>query len=198
MHVPPLISTLAMQTILKGIAFLITNALPVKGVSDSFKYLGQGYLWGWIPVPFLTMLLLFVVGWWFLEKSYFGRRIYVVGGNKEAARLSGIDTKKVIISTYALCGFFAALAGILMAGRLGSGQPSIGTNFPMDVLTATVLGGISVNGGKGSIVNVFFGAFIMGILSNGMIMLGLNEYWQWLVKGFVLLFAVSMSNLKSK
>lgn len=85
-----------------------------------------------------------------------------------------------------------------MAGRLGSGQPSIGTNFPMDVLTATVLGGISVNGGKGSIVNVFFGAFIMGILSNGMIMLGLNEYWQWLVKGFVLLFAVSMSNLKSK
>lgn len=198
MHVPPLISTLAMQTILKGIAFLITNALPVKGVSDSFKYLGQGYLWGWIPIPFLTMLLLFVVGWWFLEKSYFGRRIYVVGGNKEAARLSGIDTKKVIISTYALCGFFAALAGILMAGRLGSGQPSIGTNFPMDVLTATVLGGISVNGGKGSIVNVFFGAFIMGILSNGMIMLGLNEYWQWLVKGFVLLFAVSMSNLKSK
>jgi ribose transport system permease protein len=143
------------------------------------------------------MLVLFVLGFWIMHKSYFGRWIYAVGGNIEAARLSGIDTTKVRICTYAFCGLFTALAGVLMAGRLGSGQPSIGSGFEMDVLTATVLGGVSVNGGKGRIVNVFVGVFIMGILGTGMIMVGLNEYWQWVIKGLVLIFAVTMSNLKA-
>lgn len=196
LHIPALIATLAMQTILKGIAFLLTNALPVKNISDTMKFLGQGRFFGSLPVPFVIMLVLFVFGWWFLEKSYLGRRIYAVGGNMEAARLSGINTQLVCIIAYAMCGVFAALAGVLMCGRLGSGQPSIGADFPMDVLTATVLGGVSVNGGKGTIVNVLFGAFIMGVLSTGMIMMGLSDYWQWVVKGLVLLFAVSMSNLK--
>lgn len=198
LRIPALISTLAMQTMLKGVAFLLTNALPVKNLPPAMKALGQGRVFGSIPVPLLIMLGLFVFGWWFLGRTFFGRRVYAVGGNEEAARLSGINTKAVIIITYALCGLFAALAGVLMAGRLGSGQPSIGTDFPMDVLTATVLGGISVSGGKGTLVNVLFGAFIMGVLSNGMIMLGLSDYWQWVVKGLVLLFAVAMSNLKSK
>lgn len=194
--IPALIATLAMQTVLKGVAFLLTNALPVKNISDTMKFLGQGRFLGVIPVPFAIMLVLFVFGWWFLEKSYLGRRIYAVGGNLEAARLSGINTKFVAILAYAMCGVFAALAGVLMCGRLGSGQPSIGADFPMDVLTATVLGGVSVNGGKGTIINVLFGAFIMGVLSTGMIMLGLSDYWQWVIKGIVLLFAVAMSNLK--
>lgn len=195
LHIPALISTLAMQTILKGIAFLLTNALPVKGMTKQFKYLGQGYLFGFFPIPLLVMLIMFALGMWILNRTSFGRRLYAVGGNPEAARLSGINTKKVMILTYAICGMFAALSGILMAGRLGSGQPSIGADHPMDVLTAAVLGGISVNGGKGNIVNVLFGAFIMGILSNGMVMLGINEYWQWVLKGIVLLLAVTLSNL---
>ena len=195
LHIPALISTLAMQTILKGISFLLTNALPVKGISKEFKFLGQGYLFGFFPIPLLVMLVMFVLGIWILNYTRFGRRLYAVGGNPEAARLSGINTKKITILTYALCGMFAALSGILMAGRLGSGQPSIGADFPMDVLTAAVLGGISVNGGKGNIINVLFGAFIMGILSNGMVMLGINEYWQWVLKGIVLLLAVTLSNL---
>lgn len=194
--IPALIATLAMQTILKGAAFLLTNALPVKNIPDSLKFLGQGRFFGALPVPFVIMLVLFVFGWWFLEKSYLGRRVYAVGGNMEAARLSGINTQSICIIAYAMCGLFAALAGVLMCGRLGSGQPSIGTDFPMDVLTATVLGGVGVNGGKGSIINVLFGAFIMGVLSTGMIMLGLSDYWQWVVKGLVLLLAVSLSNLK--
>ncbi len=193
--IPALIATLAMQTILKGAAFLLTNALPVKNILNSLKFLGQGRLFGALPVPFVIMMVLFIFGWWFLEKSYLGRCVYAVGGNMEAARLSGINTQFVCIIAYAMCGLFAALAGVLMCGRLGSGQPSIGADFPMDVLTATVLGGVGVNGGKGNIINVLFGAFIMGVLSTGMIMLGLSDYWQWVVKGLVLLLAVSLSNL---
>ncbi|WP_303857713.1 ABC transporter permease [Aminicella lysinilytica] len=195
LRIPPLISTLAMQTMLRGIAFLVTGALPIKNIPDSFKYLGQGYLGGVFPLPLFIMIFLFLIGCWIMHRSYFGRWIYAVGGNIEAARLSGINTTKVQISTYALCSLFTAFAGVLMAGRLGSGQPSIGEGFEMDVLTATVLGGVSVSGGRGRIMNVLIGALIMGILSTGMIMIGLNEYWQWVVKGLVLIFAVTMSNL---
>lgn len=196
LNIPPLIATLAMQTVLRGIAFLITKALPIKNISPTFKFFGQGYLFGVLPFPLLLMLVMFIFGYWVMHLSYFGRWIYAVGGNIEAARLSGINVIRVRVTTYALCTLFTALAGILMAGRLGSGQPSIGVGFEMDVLTATVLGGVSVNGGKGRIINVFVGVLIMGVLSTGMIMIGLNEYWQWIIKGLVLILAVTMSNIK--
>lgn len=196
LHIPALIATLATQTILKGIAYLITNAVPVKNLTPAYKFLGQGYLMGKIPVPLIITIALFILAWWFLDKTYLGRRIYLAGGNEEAARLSGINTKWTITSTYVLSGVFAAIAGILMASRLGSGQPSVGGGFEMDVITATVLGGISVNGGKGKVVNVFVGACIMGVLANGMTMMNINQYQQWIINGLVLLFAVTMSNLR--
>ena len=195
-HIPALIATLATQTILKGIAYLITNAVPVKNLSDTYKFLGQGYLFGIVPVPLVITIALFVLAWWYLDKTYLGRRVYLAGGNDEAARLSGINTKLTITSTYVLSGIFAAIAGVLMAARLGSGQPSVGSGFEMDVITATVLGGISVNGGKGRVVNVFVGACIMGVLANGMTMMNINQYLQWIINGVVLLFAVTMSNLR--
>ena len=195
-HIPALIATLATQTILKGIAYLITNAVPVKNLSDTYKFLGQGYLFGIVPVPLVITIALFVLAWWYLDKTYLGRRVYLAGGNEEAARLSGINTKLTITSTYVLSGIFAAIAGVLMAARLGSGQPSVGSGFEMDVITATVLGGISVNGGKGRVVNVFVGACIMGVLANGMTMMNINQYLQWIINGVVLLFAVTMSNLR--
>lgn len=196
LHIPALIATLATQTILKGIAYLITNAVPVKNLSDIYKFLGQGYVLGIVPVPLLVTIALYVVAWWYLDKTYLGRRVYLAGGNEEAARLSGINTKRTISSTYVLSGIFAAIAGILMASRLGSGQPSVGSGFEMDVITATVLGGISVNGGKGKVANVFVGACIMGVLANGMTMMNINQYLQWIINGLVLLFAVTMSNLR--
>lgn len=195
-HIPALIATLATQTILKGIAYLITNAVPVKNLSDTYKFLGQGYLFGIVPVPLVITIALFVLAWWYLDKTYLGRRVYLAGGNEEAARLSGINTKLTITSTYVLSGIFAAIAGVLMAARLGSGQPSVGSGFEMDVITATVLGGINVNGGKGRVVNVFVGACIMGVLANGMTMMNINQYLQWIINGVVLLFAVTMSNLR--
>ena len=195
-RIPALIATLATQTILQGIAYLITNAVPVKNLSDTYKFFGQGYLFGIVPVPLVITIALFVLAWWYLDKTYLGRRVYLAGGNEEAARLSGINTKLTITSTYVLSGIFAAIAGILMAARLGSGQPSVGSGFEMDVITATVLGGISVNGGKGKVVNVFVGACIMGVLANGMTMMNINQYLQWIINGLVLLFAVTMSNLR--
>ena len=196
LHIPALIATLATQTILKGIAYLLTNAVPVKNLSATQKFLGQGYIFGVIPVPLIITVALYVLAWWYLDKTYLGRRVYLSGGNEEAARLSGINTKWTITGTYVFSGVFAAIAGVLMAARLGSGQPSVGSGFEMDVITATVLGGISVNGGKGKVVNVFVGACIMGVLANGMTMLNINQYLQWIINGLVLLFAVTMSNLR--
>lgn len=196
LHIPALIATLATQTILKGIAYLLTNAVPVKNLSTTYKFLGQGYIFGVIPVPLIITVALYVLAWWYLDKTYLGRRVYLSGGNEEAARLSGINTKWTITGTYVFSGVFAAIAGVLMAARLGSGQPSVGSGFEMDVITATVLGGISVNGGKGKVVNVFVGACIMGVLANGMTMLNINQYLQWIINGLVLLFAVTMSNLR--
>ena len=195
LHIPALIATLATQTILKGIAYLLTNAVPVKNLSATYKFLGQGYIFGVIPVPLIITVALYVLAWWYLDKTYLGRRVYLSGGNEEA-RLSGINTKWTITGTYVFSGVFAAIAGVLMAARLGSGQPSVGSGFEMDVITATVLGGISVNGGKGKVVNVFVGACIMGVLANGMTMLNINQYLQWIINGLVLLFAVTMSNLR--
>ena len=196
LHIPALIATLATQTILKGIAYLLTNAVPVKNLSATYKFLGQGYIFGVIPVPLIITVALYELAWWYLDKTYLGRRVYLSGGNEEAARLSGINTKWTITGTYVFSGVFAAIAGVLMAARLGSGQPSVGSGFEMDVITATVLGGISVNGGKGKVVNVFVGACIMGVLANGMTMLNINQYLQWIINGLVLLFAVTMSNLR--
>lgn len=196
LHIPALIATLATQSILKGIAYLLTNAVPVKNLSATYKFLGQGYIFGVIPVPLIITVALYVLAWWYLDKTYLGRRVYLSGGNEEAARLSGINTKWTITGTYVFSGVFAAIAGVLMAARLGSGQPSVGSGFEMDVITATVLGGISVNGGKGKVVNVFVGACIMGVLANGMTMLNINQYLQWIINGLVLLFAVTMSNLR--
>lgn len=196
LKIPSLICTLAMQTIIKGITYLMTGGSSVSGISDQFKFLGQGFVFGVIPLPLIIMLAVFVVGYFILNRTPAGRKLYAVGGNKEAARLSGIKTNKVVISAFVVSAIMAGIAGVLMAGRLGTGQPSTGADFAMDVLTATVLGGVTLQGGKGFVLNVLIGAFIIGILTNGLVMLGVLEYWQWIIKGFVFLFAVAMSNIE--
>jgi ribose transport system permease protein len=195
LHISSLIATLAVQYILRGTGFLITNAKGIYNLPLGYKFLGQGYLFNIFPFPLLMMFIVFAFGIWILNYTYLGRHIYAVGGNVEAARLSGIKTTKIYMYVFAASGLSAAFAGVLMAARMGSGQASIGADFPMDVITAIVLGGVNINGGSGRIIGVLLGAFIMGILTNGMIMLNLNDYVQWLVKGIVLIFAVAMSNI---
>lgn len=188
--IPPLIATLAMQTALRGATFLISNGYPIYGVPDYMKKIGQGNFFGLFPVPGLIMLVIIILGILLLNKTYIGRHFYALGSNVEAARLAGINVHFTRILTYSLLGFLTGIAGVVMLCRTGSGQPNIANAFEMDVLTACVLGGVSVNGGKGSIPGAIIGAAIIGVLNNGMSIMGANDYWQQVITGAVLLVVV--------
>ncbi|MCR4746496.1 MAG: ABC transporter permease [Lachnospiraceae bacterium] len=189
LNMPPLIMTFSTQTIFEGLAYIICGGIPIFGFSDSFAYIGQGYL-GPIPFPVILLIIAFIIGGFILVKSYFGRYIYAVGGNEEAAELSGIKVKNIKYLVYALSGLFAGIAGVVMLSRTNSGQPTAGKGYEFDVITAVVLGGVSVNGGAGKISNVIAGVLIIGMLSNGMVLLNVSSYMQMVVKGLILAVAV--------
>ncbi|MFV0352394.1 MAG: ABC transporter permease [Oscillospiraceae bacterium] len=188
--IPPLIATLGMMTSVRGIAYIITGGLPVFGFDPTFTKLGQGYL-GVIPIPVIIMLVAFLFGAVYLSKTRAGRHIYGVGGNEEASRLSGVHVKRIKYLVYAVAGVMSALAGVVLLSRTNSGQPNAGQGYEMDVITAVVLGGVSMTGGQGKIGKVIVGVLIMGILTNGMTMLSVYEYTQQFIKGLVLIAAVA-------
>ena len=189
LRMPPLIVTLCGMTILEGLAYIISGGIPIFGFPKGFAVIGQGYV-GPVPVPVIIMVVILAFGSFILEKTYFGRYFYAVGGNEEAANLSGISVKRVKYLVYALSGLFAGIAGIVMLSRTNSGQALAGKGFELDVLTAVVLGGVSVNGGEGKINNVVAGVLILGVLGNGLVLLNVSQYVQMVTKGAVLLLAV--------
>lgn len=191
LEIPPMITTLATMISLRGAVYLVTGGMPVYGLPESFKVLGQGSI-GLIPISMIIMVLVFVIGYIVLNKTVFGRRIYGIGGNIETARLSGVNVKREIYKIYMLVGAFGSLAGLILMSRVNSGQPSAGDGYEMDIITAVVLGGVSVSGGEGKITKVIVGVVFMGVLTNGMMMMNINEYWQRVVKGIVLLVAVAL------
>ncbi|MDO4260767.1 MAG: ABC transporter permease [Eubacteriales bacterium] len=186
---PALIVTFASQTIFAGLAYIICNGTPISRFPESFLVLGQGYV-GPVPVPVILMVVCFAVGAFILIKTYFGRYFYALGGNEEAAELSGIHVKKVKCLVYSLSGLFAGIAGLVMLARANTGQPNAGVGYEFDVITCVVLGGVSVNGGSGKISNVIAGVLIIGVLSNGMVLLNVSSYMQMVIKGIILLLAV--------
>lgn len=190
-HIPPLIATLAFQNVLKGAAYLICQGLPINGFPSWFRVLGQGYI-GFLPVPVLIMIIIYIIGGIVMYKLYFGRYLYALGGNEEAAKLSGIRVNLVKTAVYAVNGFLAGIAGALFLSRLNSGSPTTGEGFEFDVITAIVVGGISVNGGSGKLSGAIAGVLIIGMLNNGLILIGMSDYWQWIIKGLVLLVAVGI------
>ncbi|GMQ61111.1 ABC transporter permease [Vallitalea maricola] len=190
LKMPPLIVTLSTMTIIEGIAYIICKGIPIFGFPKYFSELGQGYV-GPIPIPVIITIIILAIGAFVLNKTYFGRYFYAVGGNEEAAKLSGINVKRVKYLVYSLSGLFAGIAGIVMLSRTNSGQVLAGKGFEFDVLTAVVLGGVSVNGGFGKISNVVAGVLIIGVLSNGLVLLDVSQYVQMVTKGIVLLFAVA-------
>lgn len=190
---PPMIATLAMQIIARGIGFIITKGTPIYGLPEEIKSIAQGEVLG-LPVPVLIMAVIFIISYWFLEKTYMGRRIYALGGNAEAARLSGINVDQITIMVYTISSLMSAVAGVVMLSRINSGQPNTAQSYEMNVIPSAVLGGISLNGGEGKILNVIAGVLIMGCLSTGMTIIGLNEYWQYIVKGVVLTVTVAIDN----
>lgn len=195
--IPPMVATMGTMTSLRGVAYLITGGTPVFGFDERYAVIGQGYV-GVIPIPVIILVLSFAAGIFFLSKTRYSRYIYGVGGNEEVARLSGINVHRVKAFVYGVSGFCSALAGLVMLGRLNSGQPRAGESYEMDVITAVVLGGVSLTGGVGKISHVVFGVLIIGVLTNGMTMMAVDDYWQRVVKGLVLLLAVGFDRFIQK
>lgn len=195
-HIPPLIVTLATQIIFEGWAYIIAGGLPIFGFPKSFATLGQGYIAGVIPIPVVVMIICMIIGAFILNKTVFGRHVYAVGSNAEASELSGIRVKYITYLAYSLCGFFAGLSGVVLLSRTNSGQVTAGKGFEFDVISALVLGGVSVNGGAGSISCAVAGVFIMQILSNGFVICGISTYLQMVIKGLVLLVAVGFDMIQ--
>lgn len=196
-RMPAIIATFATQIIFEGAAYIMSGGTPIYGFDPAFKLIGQGYV-GPVPVPVIIMAVTFGVGGFILNKTYFGRYFYAVGGNEEASRLSGIKVNSVKFMIYALSGFFAGLAGIVMLSRTNSAQPTAGKGFEFDVITCVVLGGVSVSGGYGKISNVIAGTLIIGILTNGMVLMNVSTYMQMVVKGIVLILAVGFDSIQNK
>lgn len=196
LKIPPMIATLGMMISLRGATYLISGGMPIYGIPEGFKVLGQGSI-GLIPISMIIMVLVFVFGTIMLNKTVFGRRIYGIGGNPETARLSGVNIQKEIYKIYMMVGFLGALAALTLMSRVNSGQPSAGDGYEMDIITAVVLGGVSVSGGEGKLSKVIIGVVFMGVLANGMMMLNINDYWQRVVKGIVLIVAVAV-DIKSR
>ena len=193
----PMIVTLATLQILKGISYIVTGAIPVYGFTEEFKVIGQGHI-GQIPIPIIIMLVLYVVAYIVLKYTKFGQSIYGIGGNEEAVRLTGINIRKSKYGAYILCSVVSGIAGIVLLSRANTAQPSAGFGYEMDVIAGAVLGGISMSGGEGKITGVFAGVLVMAILSNGMLMMDVSEYWQWVTKGIVMLAAITYDRVLKK
>lgn len=189
--VAPFIATLGTMTILRGLALVVSNGSPVTGInSDFFTMLGGGYVADLIPIPVIWMALMFAVMWFVLKKTVFGRHVYAVGGNEEASRLSGVSVDRVKIWVYTLSGAMSAMAGIILTSRLNSAQPTAGAGYELDAIAAVVLGGTSLTGGRGWIFGTLVGALLIGVLNNGLNLLGVSSFYQQVIKGVVILLAV--------
>mgnify|MGYP001159020878 CR=1 FL=1 len=194
---PAFIVTLALQGSIRGAAYVVTDGRSVACQSDAFKQIGNGYLMH-IPTPIYivaaTMIIISIV----LYYTRFGRRMYAVGGNITSARFSGIHVKKITVQVYVISGILAALAGIILASRMYSGQPTAGQAYESDAIAAAVLGGTSFNGGIGTIGGTLIGALIIGFLSNGLNLLHISSYVQMIIKGLVIIGAVGIDLLKNR
>lgn len=195
--IPPFITTLATLNIAKGLAYVYTGGSPVRVVSKEWQFLGAGYI-GSIPVPVIILVIVLIITGLIINNTKFGRHIYAVGGNVQAAEFSGISVSKVKFWIYTYSGLMAGLAGIVLASRMYSGQPTAGTGAEMDAIAAVVVGGTSMSGGRGKIEGTIIGALIIGFLNNGLNLLNVSSFWQYVVKGFVILLAVFIDFLRNK
>ncbi|MEE2861146.1 MAG: ABC transporter permease [Paracoccus sp. (in: a-proteobacteria)] len=186
---PSIIVTLATMGIARGLGLIYSGGYPISGLPGWVSWFGVGRI-GIIPVPVIIMLIIYLVAWLVLQRTPFGRHVYAIGGNETAARLSGVRTRMVKLSVFAISGVTAALASIVLTGRLMSGQPNAGVGFELDAIAAVVLGGTAIAGGRGLILGTLIGAVLLGILNNGLNLVGINPYMQDVIKGLIILLAI--------
>ncbi len=188
-RMPAIIVTLATMGIARGLGLIYSGGYPISGLPDWISWFGIGRI-GSIPVPVIIMFLIYGIAWVLLERTAFGRHVYSIGGNETAARLSGVKTQRIKLAIYTISGLTSALAAVILTGRLMSGQPNAGVGFELDAIAAVVMGGTSIAGGRGLIFGTLIGAVLLGILNNGLNLVGINPYLQDVIKGFIILLAI--------
>lgn len=197
-NLPPFIATLAMLSVARGLALVISGGQPLNPIPGVIRTLGSGDLFGFVPLPVIVMLIMGMITFFVLRSTYAGRCMYAIGGNEEAARLSGIDVSRQKIYVYILSGLFAGIAGILLTARLASAQPQAGFTFELDAIAAVVIGGASLSGGVGGASGTLIGALILGVLRNGLNLLNVSAFWQQVVIGAVIALAVMTDTLRRR
>ncbi|MGG2478936.1 ABC transporter permease [Rhizobium sp. BR5] len=186
---PAIIVTLATMGMARGLGLIYSGGYPVSGIPSWISWFGVGRV-GIVPVPVIFMVVIYAVAWVLLQRTAFGRHVYALGGNELAARLSGVKTQRVKLAVYGISGVTAALAALILTGRLMSGQPNAGVGFELDAIAAVVLGGTAIAGGRGLILGTLIGAVLLGILNNGLNLVGINPYLQDVIKGGIILLAI--------
>jgi ribose transport system permease protein len=189
LRIHPLVITLGTSQIFKGVGYIIAASRNIVGLPDSFRVFGQGYI-GPIPVPVVVMMVVAVAGSFVLTRTYFGRNVFALGGNEEAARLAGVNVDRMKVSLFMICGFISSITSVLLLSRVFAGQTSTGQGLEFDCLTASLLGGVSFKGGEGTIFGLITGILIIGVLNNAMQLASFPDFYQIVVKGTVLLLAV--------
>jgi ribose transport system permease protein len=200
----PFIMTLGMLFMARGLANLISGGVPYTGLPDPVRFLGsaQIYLGEWgaerlnLPVALIVTVTVYVAFWGFLEHTVLGRRIYAIGGNPQAARVSGINVDRVLITVYTLCGLMAGFAGLIMAGRTNSGFPNAGIGAELEAIAAVIIGGASFFGGRGTVLGVFGGVIVMGLISNGLNLNNVSVFWQQILIGAIIVLAVFLDVIR--
>jgi ribose transport system permease protein len=190
LKIHPLIITLGTSAIFKGMGYIINQSRNIMGFPDSFRWFGQGYVWG-IPVPVIVMVVVALIGSFILTRTYFGRRVFALGGNEEAARLAGVNINGMKVLLFMICGFVSSITTVLLLSRVFAGQTITGQGLEFDCLTAALLGGVSFKGGEGTIFGLMVGIIIIGVLNNAMQLATFPDFSQTVVKGSVLLIAVA-------
>ena len=194
--IPPFVATLGMMLSLKGVALLLSDK-PISGFPNDFLFIGRGSFLG-VPILVYVLVLVALISHYLLKHTRYGRYIYAIGGNREAARVSGINIKKNLVSAYAYAGMLSALAGILLTSRILTAGPTSGDGYEMNAIAGVVIGGTSLSGGMGTIMGTLIGALIIGVLNNGLDLLRVNAYTQQVLRGVVIIVAIILDQLRNK
>ena len=197
-RIPPFIATLGSYTAIRGLALLYTGGRPISDLTDAYNFIGQGDVFG-VPVPIIVLVVMAVVTHILYAHTKFGKYIYAIGGNEQAARVSGIDAAKYKMLIYVYASFLAGLAGLVVSSRIGSGQPGLGVGYELDAIAAAVIGGTSLSaGGIGTVAGTIVGALIIGVLNNILDLMNVSAYWQQIIKGCIIVGAVILDQLKHR
>jgi len=196
-RMPAFVVTLGMLSMARGFTFIYTDGMPVPRIDESFLVFGQGRFLG-IPLPVIILAVVFAISWVVLYKTRYGRYIYAVGGNEKSAKISGVNTRLIVFTVYVISGALSALGGIILTARTTAGLPQAGQAYELDAIAAVVIGGTSLSGGQGTLSGTLIGALLIGVINNGLDLLGVSSYFQQVIKGAIIIGAVLLDSFRKK